>query len=30
MHKVYHDDLEGNGFLDALMAEVAKLEKKVL
>jgi hypothetical protein len=30
MHKVYHDDLEGNGFLDALMAEVAKLGKKVL
>ena len=30
MHGVYHDELEGNGFLDALMAEVAKLEKKVL
>ena len=30
MHKVYHDELNGNGFLDALMAEVAKLEKRVL
>ncbi len=30
MHKVYHDELEGNGFLDDLMAEVAKLDKKVL
>ena len=30
MHKVYHDDLEGNGFLDALMAEVDKIEKRVL
>ena len=30
MHQGYHDELEGNGFLDALMAEVAKLEKKVL
>lgn len=30
MHKVYHDELEGNGFLDALMAEVDGLEKKVL
>ena len=30
MHKVYHDELEGNGFLDDLMAAVAKLEKKVL
>lgn len=25
MHKIYHDDLEGNGFLDELMAEVHKL-----
>ena len=30
MHKVYHDELEGNGFLDDLMSEVAKLDKKVL
>jgi hypothetical protein len=30
MHKVYHDELEGNGFLDALMAEVDKIEKRVL
>ena len=30
MHQVYHDELSGNGFLDALMAEVAKLEKRVL
>ena len=30
MHKVYHDDLNGNGFLDALMAEVDELEKRVL
>ena len=30
MHKVYHDDLHGNGFLDALMAEVDKLEKRVV
>lgn len=30
MHQVYHDDLDGNGFLDALMAEVDELEKKVL
>lgn len=30
MHKVYHDELEGNGFLDDLMSAVAKLEKKVL
>lgn len=30
MHKVYHDDLGGNGFLDAIMEEVDKLEKKVL
>lgn len=30
MHKVYHDDLNGNGFLDYLMEDVDKLEKRVL
>lgn len=30
MHKVYHDELDGNGFLDAIMEEVDKLEKRVL
>ena len=30
MHKVYHDELNGNGFLDDLMSEVAELEKRVL
>ena len=30
MHKVYHDDLLGNGFLDSIMEEVDKLEKRVL
>ena len=30
MHRVYHDDLGGNGFLDAIMEEVDKLEKRVL
>lgn len=30
MHEVYHDDLEGNGFLDDIMAEINKLEKRVL
>ena len=30
MHQVYHDDLGGNGFLDAVMEEVRKLEVKVL
>lgn len=32
MHSVYHDPdkLNGNGFLDALMAEVDHLEKRVL
>lgn len=32
MHHVYHskDILNGNGFLDALMAEVDQLEKRVL
>lgn len=31
MHKVYHDPdkLDGNGFLDDLMKEVAELEKRV-
>lgn len=29
MHHVYHDDLEGNGFLDSIMEEVSKLEKRV-
>lgn len=30
MHKVYHDDLNGNGFLDSIMEEVDKIEKRVL
>lgn len=30
MHKVYHDDLKGNGFLDSIMAEVDRIEKRVL
>lgn len=30
MHEVYHDDLNGNGFLDEVMKEVYKLEKRVL
>ena len=30
MHAVYHDDLEGNGFLDSIMEEVSKLEIRVL
>lgn len=30
MHEVYHDNLDGNGFLDAVMDEVRKLEKRVL
>lgn len=29
MHKVYHDELSGNGFLDELMKTVSKLEKRV-
>ena len=29
MHEVYHDNLDGNGFLDAIMEEVRKLEKRV-
>ena len=32
MHKVYHDPdkLNGNGFLDGLMAEIEELEKRVI
>lgn len=30
MHSVYHTELKGNGFLNALMAEVDQLEKHVL
>lgn len=26
MHRIYHDDLGGNGFLDRLMKEVQKLK----
>lgn len=26
MHKIYHNDLNGNGYLDQLMAEVKKLK----
>ncbi len=26
MHKIYHDDLDGNGFLDDLMAAVRRLD----
>ena len=29
MHQVYHDDLEGNGFLDAIMESVEELEVRV-
>lgn len=29
MHKVYHDELNGNGFLDTIMSDVRKLEKRV-
>lgn len=29
MHEVYHNDLKGNGFLDAIMEEVRKLEVRV-
>lgn len=29
MHKVYHDELGGNGFLDDLMRDVSDLEKRV-
>ena len=30
MHTVYHDDLNGNGFLDSIMDDVDRLEKRVL
>lgn len=30
MHSVYHNELNGNGFLDNIMEEVNKLEKRVL
>lgn len=30
MHKVYHDDLKGNGFLDTIMQRVANLEVRAL
>ena len=30
MHKVYHDSLHGNGFLDDIMTEVSHVEKRVL
>lgn len=30
MHQVYHDDLQGNGFLDGIMSDVNKLEKRVM
>ena len=30
MHNVYHNELGGNGFLDDIMKEVNKLEKRVL
>lgn len=30
MHKVYHDDLGGNGFLDTIMQRVANLEVRAL
>jgi len=26
MHKIYHDDLDGNGYLDDLMSKVRKLK----
>ena len=29
MHQVYHDNLSGNGFLDSVMKEVDRLEKRV-
>jgi len=28
MHKVYHDNLSGNGFLDSVMAQVKRLKIK--
>lgn len=30
MHSVYHNELKGNGFLDDIMKEVSKLEKRAL
>ena len=30
MHRVYHDSLNGNGFLDDIMKAVYQLEKRVL
>lgn len=30
MHRVYHDDMHGNGFLDGIMHEIEELEKRVL
>lgn len=30
MHAVYHNTLSGNGFLDSIMEDVDKLEKRVL
>lgn len=30
MHKVYHDDLGGNGYLDSLMDRVKKLPVRVV
>lgn len=30
MHRVYHDSLQGNGFLDDIMKAVYQLEKRVL
>ena len=30
MHKVYHDEMKGNGFLDGIMGEIEGLEKRVL
>ena len=27
MHKIYHDELSGNGYLDNVMSEVMKLRK---
>ena len=28
MHKIYHDELDGNGYLDAIMEQVKKLPIK--
>jgi hypothetical protein len=30
MHKVYHNEMHGNGFLDGIMNEIEELEKRVL